>query len=209
MRHEKALNARLAGDVQALELLESLTGEDGKLPCGWSKDAKALAASKRLRRRLLDGDLPGELAERCAAVGLVLRAPTQRERNVAHVATLERAAGEDGVLERGWSKTPHALGSAYALRCSCAKGELDADLEARLERIGFDVRRRGVRRAVVCAETGEVYASATEAARSLGHERSSAINNCLRGGRGTAYGLHWRYADVSESKVVGVVKGAP
>lgn len=195
MRHDGAAERRFAGDVQAVELLESKAGEDGRLPSGWSSDARAAAACRRLRRRLAAGSLPDELLERCRAIGALGRAATPRERDEAHVRAVEKAAGKGGELERGWSKTPQALNAARALRRAAHDGRLDVDLEARLERVGFDVRREGVRRPVVCVETGEAFASATEAARAYGRARSSAINNCLRGVTATAYGLHWRYAD--------------
>lgn len=209
MGREDAAERRFAGDVQAVELLESKAGEDGRLPFGWSSDARAAAACRRLRRRLAAGSLPDELLERCRSIGALGRTATSRERDEARVRAVEEAAGKGGELERGWSKTPQALNAARALRRAAHDGRLDADLEARLERVGFDVRREGVRRPVECAETGEVYSSATEAARSLGRARSSAINNCLRGMTATAYGLHWRYADETEEKGTDDAGSAP
>ena len=198
MRREGATEARLAGDLAALELLESMAGEDGRLPRGWSKDARAAVASKRLRRRADAGDLPEGLLDRLKALGACERAPTPREVDERRVGLVEAAAGEGGLLGRGWSRSLQALDAARALRRSCLEGRLDADLEARLRAVGFDARRHGVRRAVECVETGEVFPSASAAARALGRERPSAINNCLRGAAKTAYGLRWRYAEGEE-----------
>lgn len=50
-------------------------------------------------------------------------------------------------------------------------------------------------RAVVCVETGQVYAAVSEAARHTPRANQAGISCCCRGQRQTAGGYHWRYAD--------------
>lgn len=49
-------------------------------------------------------------------------------------------------------------------------------------------------KAVICVETGILYSSCTEAAKSIGVVKS-AIGNVLHGRRKTAGGYHWKYAE--------------
>lgn len=53
---------------------------------------------------------------------------------------------------------------------------------------------------VLCAETGEVYKSLSEAGRQLGISFKN-ISNVLRGKSKTAGGYHWRYADAYEEQI--------
>jgi hypothetical protein len=50
------------------------------------------------------------------------------------------------------------------------------------------------RKPVRCLETGEVFSSATEAARLLEGVSQSHISSCCRGKRKTSGGLHWEFA---------------
>lgn len=50
------------------------------------------------------------------------------------------------------------------------------------------------KRAVICVETGTLYSSITEAAKSIGRTQT-AICSVLRGATKTSGGYHWRYAD--------------
>ena len=52
------------------------------------------------------------------------------------------------------------------------------------------------KRAVVCLDTGKVYSSAAEAARSVGSYNQNIIK-CCQGKRNRAGGLRWKYAEVS------------
>lgn len=57
--------------------------------------------------------------------------------------------------------------------------------------------KRGISRnqkAVICVETGILYSSGTEAAKSIG-VTNKAISNVLRGVHKTSGGYHWKYAD--------------
>lgn len=53
------------------------------------------------------------------------------------------------------------------------------------------------KRAVVCVETGTLYSSVTEAAKSIGRAQS-AISQVLRGVTKTSGGYHWKYAENME-----------
>ena len=57
-----------------------------------------------------------------------------------------------------------------------------------------DTKRANARKKkVVCVETGIVYDSATDAARSLGIKEGNHITSCCRGKREMALGYHWKY----------------
>lgn len=53
-------------------------------------------------------------------------------------------------------------------------------------------------KAVVCVETGEVFASVKEASESLGLTKS-AVGNALQGSATTAGGYHWEYATPNDT----------
>lgn len=61
-------------------------------------------------------------------------------------------------------------------------------------RIMSEAHRGKTAKAVVCVETGIVYSSGTEAAKSIGVAQQS-ISDVVRGARKTAGGYHWKYAD--------------
>lgn len=50
-------------------------------------------------------------------------------------------------------------------------------------------------KAVICVETGTLYSSATEAAKSTGIAQSN-ISMVARGVRKTAGGYHWKYVEM-------------
>lgn len=52
--------------------------------------------------------------------------------------------------------------------------------------------KRDKMRAVLCVETGDIYPSASEAARRTGYSQGN-ISMCCLGQRKTAYGFHWIY----------------
>lgn len=54
-----------------------------------------------------------------------------------------------------------------------------------------------VAKCVMCTETGMMYPTIREAARSLGIDETT-ISRCCRGQRKTAGGWHWEYAEVSK-----------
>lgn len=54
--------------------------------------------------------------------------------------------------------------------------------------------RESIMRAVICIETGKVFLSMTEAAKSVNVD-ISAVYHCLKGINNTAGGKHWRYVD--------------
>ena len=56
---------------------------------------------------------------------------------------------------------------------------------------------------VICLETGDVFASISEAARNTNVEQSN-ISRCLRGRQRTCGGYHWKYAN-EETKLVGTL----
>lgn len=49
---------------------------------------------------------------------------------------------------------------------------------------------------VIRIEDGQVFNSIIEAAHACGHSNSTSITLCVTGKRPTAYGYHWKYADV-------------
>ena len=51
-----------------------------------------------------------------------------------------------------------------------------------------------IKKAIYCKELDRIFASATDAAKELGINRSS-LSNCLRGAYKTAGGYHWSYKE--------------
>lgn len=54
-------------------------------------------------------------------------------------------------------------------------------------------------RPVICVETLERFASATEAAKAIGLRNMTSICNACRGVHKTAGGYHWAYVDVEKT----------
>ena len=71
-------------------------------------------------------------------------------------------------------------------------GSPTADIGSPTNSNGSPTNSNGSPREIVCIETGEVFANATQAGKSTGIARQH-INACCNGKRKTAGGYHWQY----------------
>jgi len=58
-------------------------------------------------------------------------------------------------------------------------------------------------RMVQNTDTGEVFRSVRDAARSVGVDTGTNISKCLQGKRRSAYGFHWEYAGTESHNMIG------
>lgn len=65
----------------------------------------------------------------------------------------------------------------------------------RLRQINSQKATNARKRAVICIETGEIFESASDAARNINGTSQSKINMVCNGKRNTCGGYHWRYVN--------------
>lgn len=97
-----------------------------------------------------------------------------------------------------WAGTSVA-GIYTALRCHTLSGGYHWYLEGELQPQLLEDRMR-MPRAVVCWETGEVYASAKQAATAVGLKWATTLKPALEHPHRTAGGYHWYWADQPRPK---------
>lgn len=83
-------------------------------------------------------------------------------------------------------------------KCSTCGHEWQAIINVRTQgcgcpKCGFKKSSNALKRKVVCIETGIIYDSLTEAAKSINMASTTSVSNCLKGRCYTAGGYHWKY----------------
>lgn len=90
-----------------------------------------------------------------------------------------------------WSKGKHPSPETLRKMSQSRKGvRLSPEVRKKMS----ESHKGKAAKAVICVETGIMYSSGMEAAKSIG-VTNKAISNVVRGVRKTAGGYHWKYAD--------------
>ena len=91
--------------------------------------------------------------------------------------------------------SPNGIGSPTANNNDSPIDNNDSPItvnDSPIDNIGSPTNSNGSPREIVCIETGEVFANATQAGKSTGIARQH-INACCNGKRKSAGGRHWQY----------------
>lgn len=115
--------------------------------------------------------------------GKHLSAETRRKLSEAHKRAYLNPELRRKIGEAGKGRTPWNKGK---------KGVQHPSSETRKKM--SESHKGKTAKAVICVETGILYSSGMEAAKSIG-VTNKAISNVVRGVRKTAGGYHWKYAD--------------
>ena len=125
----------------------------------------------------------------CGTLGVHPSAETRRKLSEAHKG------------QTAWNKGVHPSYETRRKMSEAQKGHTawikgaHHSAETR-QKISESCKRKTLwnQKAVICVETGMIYRSGAEAAKSIGVSKM-AISNAVRGVQKTAGGYHWKYAD--------------